>query len=158
MAVWAPEFGTLTRLTSLWECKRTDLPIQAGLEADSDWLSATRSSHVLVPRRPVRVALLGAPVIEMRTYATHDGQVETFVNALLQALPNRETYSLNAGVWTTRERDVDLVYHLWTYESLAQREAVREAVTSDDGWMAYRASIRPMLRAMKAVLFTPVKL
>jgi len=48
-------------------------------------------------------------LLELRIYATNEGQCETFVNALVDALPYCEKYSLNAGVWTVRERGVDLV-------------------------------------------------
>ncbi|MES2975175.1 MAG: NIPSNAP family protein [Pseudomonadota bacterium] len=158
IAAWTPEYGLLNRLTTLWEGDADALPPGAGADPDTDWMSSASTSHVLVPRRPVRMDQLAAPILELRTYAMHEGRCETFVNALLTALPHREKYSLNAGVWTTRERGVDLVYHLWTYESLAQRMAARDGAMKDEGWSIYRASIRPLLRGLKASLLTPVKL
>lgn len=158
LAAWTPEYGLLNRLTTLWESDAAQLPPGAGAAPDGDWLSTARTSHVLVPRRSVRTDQLAAPILELRTYAMNDGRCETFVNALLTALPHREKYSLNAGVWTTREHGIDLVYHLWTYDSLAQRMAARDAAMKDEGWSVYRASIRPLLRGLKASLLTPVKL
>lgn len=158
IAAWTPEYGLLNRLTTLWEGDAQALPPGAGADPDANWLSTASTSHVLVPRRPMRMDQLAAPILELRTYAMHEGRCETFVNALLTAMPHREKYSLNAGVWTTRERGVDLVYHLWTYDSLAQRMAARDAAMKDEGWSVYRASIRPLLRGLKASLLTPVKL
>jgi len=157
VAAWTPEYGLLNRLTTLWESDADSLPPGAGADPATDWLSTASTSHVLVPRRPVRMEQLAAPILELRTYAMHDGKCETFVNALLTALPHREKYSLNAGVWTTREHGVDLVYHLWTYDSLAQRMAARDAAMKDEGWSVYRAAIRPLLRGLKASMLTPVK-
>ncbi len=158
VAAWIPEYGLLNRLTTLWESDAELLPSGAGAAPAADWLSTVSTSHVLVPRRSPRLELLAAPILEMRTYAMHDGRCETFVSALLSALPHREKYSPNAGVWTTHEHGVALVYHLWAYTSFAQRMVARDAAMKDEGWSAYRETIRPLLRDLKASMLTPVRL
>lgn len=158
IAVWTAEYGWINRVITVWEGPDSALSPLAGTEPSTDWLSTERSARALRPRRPVRKDLLNAPLLECRTYATHEGQCETFVQALLDALPHREKYSPNAGIWTSRERGHDLVWHLWAYDSLPQRMAAREGAMQDAGWAAYRAAIRPLLKGLQASLLTPVSI
>jgi hypothetical protein len=156
LAVWTAEYGLLNRLYSLWEGPASALSPLTKAEPTQDWLSRERIARALTPRRPLRQDLLAQPVLELRTYAAKPGCCDAFVQALLAALPHRERYSPNAGLWTTRERGTDLVYHLWTYSSLEERMAARQGSQANAEWSAYRASIRPLLHALQASLLVPV--
>lgn len=47
--------------------------------------------------------------------------------------------------------------HLWQYESLAQRQRVREALVKDAPWMnEYMARMRPMLQRQENLLLRPL--
>jgi NIPSNAP len=153
LGAWATEYGTLNRVVALreWTGDRSD-----DSTAGDDWLSAEPVRRYLTPRRGLRTELLASPLLELRLYAPQPGQCERFVDALLTALPHRERYSPCAGVWTSRERNRDVVVHLWSYRSFDARLQARAAAMQDESWGAYRITIRPLLAAMQASLLMPL--
>ncbi|MFO1302174.1 MAG: NIPSNAP family protein [Burkholderiales bacterium] len=156
IAVWNAETGTQNRIVSLWALDGDrSVPATTGGE---DWLDGDHVSRTLEACRPVAADSLRAPLVELRCYAPHPGQCGSFVTALLDALPHRERHSPCAGLWTTRQRDRDVVVHLWPYASYDARLAARAAAHRDPAWGEYRARIRPMLAAMHATLMSPVAL
>lgn len=154
LQAWATECGPLNRVVTLWQGEIGDDASER--ERALDWMEGQRVSRLLSPRREVVASLLASPLLELRMYATHRGRCEDFVQALLAALPFRERYSPCAGLWTTRERGTDVAVHLWAYDSLETRMQARARAAADADWSRYRASIRPLLQHMQAVLLTPL--
>lgn len=153
LGLWNAETGTQNRIVSLWAID--DPARTAGTDGRDAWMSADEVHRGLVARRAVATHLLASPLVELRRYAPHAGQCETFVSALLRALPHRERYSPCAGLWTSREGDRDIVVHLWAYPSYEARLTARAAAHRDAAWSEYRVAIRAMLGPMHATLMTP---
>ncbi len=158
IAAWATEYGPLNRVLTLRNARTEDAASEKSetTETPDDWLAPRNMVRQLEVRRPLRMDLLAKPLHELRMYAARPGRCEEFVEALVGALRYRERYSPCAGVWTTRERGVDLAVHLWSYDSLEQRMAARDAALRDADWSSYRASIRPLLVNLQAWLLTSV--
>jgi hypothetical protein len=158
LGAWSTEYGPLNHLVTLWE-GAADPGGQVDTEqAPQDWLAPRPASRRLLPRRALRPGLLDAPFMELRMYAARPGQCDRFLDAMLAALPLRERHSPCVAIWKSEQRGVDLVVHLWAYDSLDQRMAARSAAGADAEWGAYRASIRPLLDNMQAWLLLPAAL
>lgn len=151
LGAWTCEYGPLNRVVSLWR-----EPAAESAPGDDDWVATAPVRKTLTVRRAYDAQHAAAPLAELRQYALQPGAVETFVAALLAALPHRERYSPCAGLWTTQERGRDVAVHLWPYASFAARLAAREAAQRDPQWNEYRIAIRPLVAAMQASLLTPL--
>jgi len=62
------------------------------------------------------------------------------------------------GYYVTESGPLNLVVHLWAYDSLDQRDRCRAAMTADPDWQAYLAKNRPFMisqetRIMKCAPF-----
>lgn len=156
VAAWAPEYGALNRLVSLWRLAGDSLEAGTGRELSDHWLEASPVRCRLASQRPVRHELLASPLLELRRYAPQPGQAAAFLRAYLDALPERERYSPCIGVWTAREQHRDVVVHLWAYRSFDERNAARAAAAKNAVWAAYRARLPSLLGPMQAALMTPV--
>jgi len=159
LSMFVTEYGPLNRLVTLGHAHTDGIESERKRFVDTsgmDWLNHETLHYALEPRRCVKPDLLGAPLIELRMYATQAGQRDNFLNAMLTALPHRERYSPCAGIWSTHERGWDVVVHLWAYEDLQQRSDARTRSGQDPDWGSYRTSIRPFLARMQAMLLVPV--
>ena len=45
-----------------------------------------------------------------------------------------------------KHRTLNMIVHMWAYESLDQREKCRAAMSADPDWQAYVAKIRPQMK------------
>jgi NIPSNAP len=59
------------------------------------------------------------------------------------------------GYFSSDIGDLNLVVHLWGYESLDERTRRRAELMADAGWQAYTAKIRPLIRTMKNRILIP---
>ncbi len=62
------------------------------------------------------------------------------------------------GYYFTEVGPINMIVHMWAYESLDQREKCRAAMAADPAWQAYLAKIRPLMetqdtRIMKCAPF-----
>ena len=62
------------------------------------------------------------------------------------------------GYYVTEVGTLNMIVHMWAYESLDQRERCRAAMSADPDWQAYVAKIRPLMerqetRIMKCAPF-----
>ena len=62
------------------------------------------------------------------------------------------------GYYYTEVGDLNMMVHMWAYDSLDQREKCRAALQADPDWQAYLAKCRPLMetqetRIMKAAPF-----
>ena len=54
------------------------------------------------------------------------------------------------GYYFTEVGGLNMIVHLWAYESLDQRERCRAAMSADPDWQAYLGKIRPLLERQES--------
>src|SRR5262249_43080167 len=70
-------------------------------------------------------------IYEVRTYTLRPGTVAEFEERYAKRLPLREQHSKLGGFWHTEFGPLNQVIHVYPYDDLAQRTAVREALAKD---------------------------
>ena len=50
------------------------------------------------------------------------------------------------GYYVTEVGTLNMIVHLWAYDSLDQRERCRAAMSADADWQAYVVKIRPLMK------------
>ena len=68
---------------------------------------------------------------EVRTYTFRPGTLAEFVERYSKRLPLREKHSKLGAFWQTEVGPLNQAIHVYPYESLEQRTAVREAMAKD---------------------------
>ncbi len=93
-------------------------------------------------------------IYEVRTYTLRPGTVAAFEERYATRLPLREQYSKLGAFWHTELGTLNQVLHVYPYDDLQQRTAVREALAND----AARAQMpggRDFIVAQKSEIMTP---
>jgi hypothetical protein len=70
-------------------------------------------------------------IYEIRTYTLRTGAVAEFEERFAKRKPLREKHSKLGGMWHTEFGPLNQVIHVWPYENLQQRTAVRDAMARD---------------------------
>ena len=70
-------------------------------------------------------------IYEVRTYTLRPGTVAEFEERYAKRLPLREKHSKLGAFWRTEVGPLNQVIHVYPYDDLAQRTAVREALAKD---------------------------
>lgn len=73
-------------------------------------------------------------IYELRSYILRPGQVSEFEQRFGAALSAREQFSKLGAFWHTEVGPLNQVLHLWPYEDLGQRGAVRAAAAKSGKW------------------------
>ena len=73
-------------------------------------------------------------IYEVRTYNLKPGQVPQFEENFANALPAREKYSKLGAFWHTEFGPLNQVIHVWPYESIEERNAIRAEASKDPDW------------------------
>ncbi|MDE0719178.1 MAG: NIPSNAP family protein [Dehalococcoidia bacterium] len=73
-------------------------------------------------------------IYEVRTYVLKPGSVATFEENFAAALPHREKYSKLGAFWHTEIGPLNQVIHVWPYESVEERNSIREEAGKDPNW------------------------
>jgi len=73
-------------------------------------------------------------IIEMRTYTLRPGSTAEVEKRFGAALPVREKHSKLAAFWHSEVGRLNQIIHVWTYDSLEHRTAVRAAASKEEGW------------------------
>ena len=73
-------------------------------------------------------------IYEVRTYTLKPGSVAKFEVNFAAALPHREKYSKLGAFWHTEIGPLNQVIHVWPYESVEERNSIREAAGKDPNW------------------------
>lgn len=96
-------------------------------------------------------------IYELRTYDVKPGLLAPYVQLFNAAgMPARSEQANLVGFWHTEFGSLSRVVHLWRYESLAQRAAVREALMLDPRWsVEFLPKAMPMLERMESVILNP---
>jgi hypothetical protein len=149
-AGWSVAFGPVTEVVFLQAVGEGGAPprlpaVPAGValeRRERQWLREV-SPH----RMPADLT-----TFELRTYDARTGQGEHFVELMLAALPIRQRYSPNCGVWTSLSGRQEQVLHMWGYRDLDERNRVRAALREDAEWSDYTATILPMLQVLNSTI------
>src|SRR6266568_4611412 len=70
-------------------------------------------------------------IYEVRTYTLRPGTVAEFEERFARRLPLRETHSKLGAFWHTEFGPLNQVVHVYPYDDLNQRTAVRTAMAQD---------------------------
>lgn len=155
LGAWTVEYGPLSRVVSLWE-RVSGNCVTSGAPGESiDWLNPERMGWRLEPQISPHLDRFVAPFVDLRIYCIKPGYKEEILAAFVENLPAREQYSLCAGVWAAKERDRDLMVHLWPYDSFEQRMAVRDKTFADEQWFLYLIKAAEAFEHMQAFQLIP---
>ncbi|MET0376857.1 MAG: NIPSNAP family protein [Rhizorhabdus sp.] len=153
-AGWSVAFGPVTHVLFLQEQTGGEPPAPPPLSSafqlerrERQWLRAERSLPLIPPE-------IG--IFELRTYDVRQGQGASFLERMLGALPIRERYSRNFGIWSSLSGRLEQVLHLWGYRDLDERAAVRSQLKNDRHWTDYTATILPMLETLQSTILVPL--
>ncbi|KAL0974252.1 hypothetical protein UPYG_G00217730 [Umbra pygmaea] len=83
---------------------------------------------------------------EFRTYNIRPEKNAAFLQLTNEKMGLRTAHSELLGYWSVEYGGVNQVFHIWKYDSFAQRAAVRAALAKDPTWMEeYISKAMPML-------------
>jgi hypothetical protein len=88
-------------------------------------------------------------IYELRTYTFHNGKLPAYLDfAATVGRPVRgQDYGRNHGYWTAEFGTLNQVWHLWSYDSLDERERLRAELAKNERWTReYVPGVRPLLQ------------
>jgi hypothetical protein len=91
-------------------------------------------------------------ILEMRTYLLKPGSVDDAERRFERLLPHRMAFSRMAALWHTEVGLLNQIIHLWPYESLDQRMAVRAEAPKSGNWPP---PLRDILLEMESRIIVP---
>ena len=96
------------------------------------------------------------PLYELRWYTVAPEHFPSFLKLTEEKIHMRTAHSPLLGYWTTELGGLNEVVHIWGYESLVQRQRIRNALGGDREWNeGYMAKMRPMLQAQENAVMVP---
>ncbi|HEY7364772.1 MAG TPA: NIPSNAP family protein [Methylomirabilota bacterium] len=164
---WTTEFGTLNQVVHLWsypdlnERERLRAELQKNEEWTKGYVAQSRpmllaqENRILSAQLPLKPPAGNAHLYELRWYRTQPGKAPEWIAHFKAALPVREKYSPNVGLWITEMGLLNEVVHLWAYQDLNERAAVRAKTSQDPQWQAFLAKGYPLLLDMKSIILAP---
>ena len=87
-------------------------------------------------------------IYELRTYTFHPGKLPAYLElARNVGRPVRgNDYGTNHGYWTSEFGALNQIWHLWSYESHAERDRLRGELARNERWAKeYVPNIRPLM-------------
>jgi hypothetical protein len=103
-------------------------------------------------------------IYEQRTYRVKPGLLGPYLKLFEDVgMPVRQHYGRLVGFWFTEFGELNQVVHIWAYESLDQRTAIREALMKDRQWVEdFLPKALPMLDHMQSIVmvgapFSPLR-
>ncbi|KAE8632778.1 hypothetical protein XENTR_v10001671 [Xenopus tropicalis] len=83
---------------------------------------------------------------EFRTYTVKPAMMSDFMKLTSENIHMRTAHSELVGYWTLEFGGLNKVFHIWKYDSFAQRAAVRAKLAQDRDWLdKYLLKMLPML-------------
>jgi hypothetical protein len=155
-AFWHTEFGPLNQVVHVWpfedlqhrqnvrDAMSQDKDLQAMRGTD---LIANQESEIYIPApfmRPMGGDQALGNVYEMRSYTFLPGAIPGLIESWAKAIPQREEYSPLAAGMFTELGSLNKWVHIWPYQSLADRDRVRQETRQAGIWPpggAYRESM-----------------
>ena len=145
-AFWHTEIGPLNQIIHVWGYK--DLAerekIRAAAVKDGVWppkiaeFLVSMNSQIMIPfsfMKPIQPGKMG-PFFEIRTYHFAGGELPTIQKNWENAIDVRLQFGPVVAVWHTELGKVNTFQHIWPYESLNQREEIRQKAHATGNWPA----------------------
>jgi hypothetical protein len=170
VGAWTTEFGTLNQYVHLWAYADSNERerLRGELAKNPDWSPGYTSQirpHMLKQENTIltldediglRSVEGTGHVYELRTYSALPGAIGGWATGFKKSLAQRETHSKLVGLWTTEIGGLNAAKHLWVYDSLDHRAAVREAMANDAVLKEQRASNGPSpLIGQESIILLP---
>lgn len=164
---FSTEMGALNRYVHIW--RYDSMAEMARLRAELAALDAWRTEYVplirphlidqnvriLSPVREMKTAEGEANIYELRIYRLGPGKAAQWAQAMAEAMPAREKYSPNIGLWVSQLPDPNEVVHLWAYRDFKARMEARRASQADPEWKAFLDANVSALETMSSTLLLP---
>ena len=96
-------------------------------------------------------------IVEERIYTLEVGKVPEYLRLYEQeGLPIQLPILGNlVGYYSSEIGDLNLIVHLWGYESFEERTRRRAELMSNEGWKAYIAKVRPWILRQENRILVP---
>ena len=99
-------------------------------------------------------------IFELRTYTLHNGKMPAYLK--LQEEVGRPTrgndYGTCHGYWTAEFGQLNQIWHMWSYDSLDDRERQRARLSQNKRWTTeYVPNVQPLLMRQDIRFLNPVK-
>jgi hypothetical protein len=96
-------------------------------------------------------------IVEERIYTLEVGKTPEFLRLYeLEGLAIQTRILGNMiGYFSSEIGDLNLVVHMWGYESFEERTRRRAELMADPGWQAYVAKVRPFVLEQKNRILIP---
>jgi hypothetical protein len=93
---------------------------------------------------------------ELRVYTLKPGTVPGYLklNGEVGRKVRGDNYGKLVGAWTTEIGTINQYVHLWSYESVSERERLRGELAKNPDWGNYTAQIRPMMVRQDNMMLT----
>ncbi len=164
---FSSEIGALNQYVHLW--RYDSIAEMDRLRGELGKLEAWRNEYVplirphilsqhvriLTPARDMQAPDGEGNIYELRIYRVAPGHAAGWAQAMVEAMPARERYSRNIGVWVSQAPDPNEVLHLWAYSSFKARREARAASQADPDWGAFLAANVPAIETMTSTLLLP---
>lgn len=164
---WFTDIGALNQVVHLWSY--ADLNerqrLRAALGENKEWVNEylplilphllKQEIRLLSPLRPLGSVATEDNVYEYRNYRCEVGTIKRWTVQFMEALPAREQYSPNLGVWITEAGQPNEVSHLWVYPDLNARAEARANATADPKWSKFLGVGPTMLVEMFSTVLLP---
>src|SRR3990167_612547 len=96
-------------------------------------------------------------IYELRSYTIKPEFYPDFLKLTGEKIHLRAKHSPFLGYWTSELGGINEVIHLWEYDSLAQRQNIRNALVKDKELMeTYMSKMRPMLDLQENNVLVPM--
>jgi hypothetical protein len=95
-------------------------------------------------------------VVELRKYELIPGGLAKYVPLLLDALPARERYSKNIGLWISGSGGIDRLINMWAYRDANERADIRPALNADAVWREFVPRVLRLIKRMQSCLLAPI--
>ena len=92
---------------------------------------------------------------ELRTYRLKPGKAAEWTSRMEEAMPAREQYSRNLGLWINIFPDPNEVTHLWAYKSWQERIEARAKSQADPKWQEFLQYAGPLIEEMQSMILMP---
>lgn len=116
-----------------------------------------RSSFVSVCKRFASTEQRQYPLYELRWYTIAPEHYPSFLKLTEEKIHLRTEHSPLLGYWTTELGGLNEVVHIWGYESLVQRQRIRNTLGKAEEWnKEYMSKMRPMIQAQENALMIPM--
>jgi len=97
---------------------------------------------------------------ELRIYTLQPGQMPRYLElARTVGRPARgNNYGVNHGYWTAEFGAINQIWHLWSYDSLNDRDRLRGELQKNEAWVKdYVPQIRPLIQRQDLRLMKPLR-